>query len=185
MHHVGFCSTDWSSGELQNCGRYIWYIFLSYIKRDDLHSTTTPHPPLHSPTPDIIVSKWNWHNGLHTFSLYLYLRYSETHKVLGIILVGAYTSDLGDENERESGEPCPYLLSWIGLLDGVSSMFSLQHTVELLNCRFWLLRRWWAIKRSRRAALTDVPAVNHELILTCLFMYIIVPAVAAHSQRLS
>ncbi|XP_026786535.3 serine hydrolase RBBP9 [Pangasianodon hypophthalmus] len=31
------------------------------------------------------------------------MRYSETHKVFGIILVGAYTSDLGDENERASG----------------------------------------------------------------------------------
>ncbi|NP_001187815.1 serine hydrolase RBBP9 [Ictalurus punctatus] len=31
------------------------------------------------------------------------MRYSETHKVFGIILVGAYTSDLGDENERKSG----------------------------------------------------------------------------------
>ncbi|TTA54956.1 putative hydrolase RBBP9 [Bagarius yarrelli] len=29
--------------------------------------------------------------------------YSETHKVFGIILVGAYVSDLGDENERASG----------------------------------------------------------------------------------
>lgn len=28
-------------------------------------------------------------------------RYAETHKVFGLILVGAYTSDLGDENERE------------------------------------------------------------------------------------
>ncbi|KAA0712508.1 putative hydrolase RBBP9 [Triplophysa tibetana] len=31
------------------------------------------------------------------------MRYSETHQVFGLILVGAYTSDLGDENERESG----------------------------------------------------------------------------------
>nr|ACO10045.1 Retinoblastoma-binding protein 9 [Osmerus mordax] len=31
------------------------------------------------------------------------MRYAETHKVFGIILVGAYTSDLEDENERESG----------------------------------------------------------------------------------
>ncbi|GAA6091668.1 serine hydrolase RBBP9 [Tachysurus ichikawai] len=31
------------------------------------------------------------------------MRYGETHKVFGVILVGAYTSDLGDENERESG----------------------------------------------------------------------------------
>lgn len=31
-------------------------------------------------------------------------RYAETHRVFAIILVGAYTSDLGDENERESGE---------------------------------------------------------------------------------
>ncbi|XP_036443283.1 serine hydrolase RBBP9 [Colossoma macropomum] len=31
------------------------------------------------------------------------MRYAETHRVFGIILVGAYTSDLGDENERESG----------------------------------------------------------------------------------
>ncbi|KAK9967871.1 hypothetical protein ABG768_022820 [Culter alburnus] len=31
------------------------------------------------------------------------MRYAETHKVFAIILVGAYTSDLGDENERESG----------------------------------------------------------------------------------
>uniref|UniRef100_A0A673YV13 Retinoblastoma binding protein 9 n=1 Tax=Salmo trutta TaxID=8032 RepID=A0A673YV13_SALTR len=29
------------------------------------------------------------------------MRYAETHKVFGLILVGAYTSDLGDENERE------------------------------------------------------------------------------------
>lgn len=31
-------------------------------------------------------------------------RYAETRRVFAIILVGAYTSDLGDENERESGE---------------------------------------------------------------------------------
>ncbi|XP_055074439.2 serine hydrolase RBBP9 [Misgurnus anguillicaudatus] len=31
------------------------------------------------------------------------MRYAETHKVFALILVGAYTSDLGDENERESG----------------------------------------------------------------------------------
>ncbi|KAM9490518.1 serine hydrolase RBBP9-like isoform 2-T4 [Salvelinus alpinus] len=31
------------------------------------------------------------------------MRYAETHKVFGLILLGAYTSDLGDENERESG----------------------------------------------------------------------------------
>ncbi|KAK1798472.1 hypothetical protein P4O66_006770, partial [Electrophorus voltai] len=30
------------------------------------------------------------------------MRYAETHKVFGIVLVGAYTSDLGDENERAS-----------------------------------------------------------------------------------
>ncbi|XP_078086701.1 serine hydrolase RBBP9 [Mustelus asterias] len=31
------------------------------------------------------------------------MRYAETHRVYGIILVSAYTSDLGDANERESG----------------------------------------------------------------------------------
>ncbi|XP_039594684.1 serine hydrolase RBBP9 [Polypterus senegalus] len=31
------------------------------------------------------------------------MRYVESHKVHAIILVSAYTSDLGDENERESG----------------------------------------------------------------------------------
>ncbi|XP_074844545.1 serine hydrolase RBBP9 [Carettochelys insculpta] len=31
------------------------------------------------------------------------MRYAETHQVYAIILVSAYTSDLGDENERESG----------------------------------------------------------------------------------
>ncbi|XP_077088069.1 serine hydrolase RBBP9 [Siphateles boraxobius] len=31
------------------------------------------------------------------------MRYAETHRVFAIILVGAYTSDLGVENERESG----------------------------------------------------------------------------------
>ncbi|XP_036403512.1 serine hydrolase RBBP9 [Megalops cyprinoides] len=31
------------------------------------------------------------------------MRYAETHKVHSIVLVGAYTSDLGDKNERESG----------------------------------------------------------------------------------
>ncbi|KAM6972732.1 serine hydrolase RBBP9 [Aplochiton taeniatus] len=31
------------------------------------------------------------------------MRYAETHKVFAIVLVGAYTSDLGDETERESG----------------------------------------------------------------------------------
>ncbi|XP_076879602.1 serine hydrolase RBBP9 [Brachyhypopomus gauderio] len=31
------------------------------------------------------------------------MRYAETHKVLAIVLVSAYTSDLGDENERSSG----------------------------------------------------------------------------------
>eukprot|EP00088_Acartia_fossae_P018863 TRINITY_DN20935_c0_g1_i2.p1 TRINITY_DN20935_c0_g1~~TRINITY_DN20935_c0_g1_i2.p1 ORF type:complete len:184 (-),score=27.70 TRINITY_DN20935_c0_g1_i2:183-734(-) len=31
------------------------------------------------------------------------IRYAEENKVLGIILVGAYTSDLGDVNEAESG----------------------------------------------------------------------------------
>lgn len=31
------------------------------------------------------------------------MRYAETRRVFAIILVGAYTSDLGDENERESG----------------------------------------------------------------------------------
>ncbi|XP_043912920.1 serine hydrolase RBBP9 [Protopterus annectens] len=31
------------------------------------------------------------------------MRYAETHKVYAIILVSAYTSDLGDDNERESG----------------------------------------------------------------------------------
>ncbi|XP_030050601.1 serine hydrolase RBBP9 isoform X1 [Microcaecilia unicolor] len=31
------------------------------------------------------------------------MRYAETHKVYAIILVSAYTSDLGDDNERASG----------------------------------------------------------------------------------
>ncbi|XP_075719072.1 serine hydrolase RBBP9 isoform X1 [Rhinoderma darwinii] len=31
------------------------------------------------------------------------MRFAETHEVFAIILVAAYTSDLGDENERESG----------------------------------------------------------------------------------
>ncbi|KPP71218.1 putative hydrolase rbbp9 [Scleropages formosus] len=31
------------------------------------------------------------------------MRYAETHKLCAIVLVGAYTSDLGDSNERESG----------------------------------------------------------------------------------
>ncbi|NP_001167472.1 retinoblastoma binding protein 9 L homeolog isoform X1 [Xenopus laevis] len=31
------------------------------------------------------------------------MRFAETHKVYAIILVSAYTSDLGDENEKESG----------------------------------------------------------------------------------
>lgn len=31
------------------------------------------------------------------------MRYSETHKLYGVILVGAYTSDLGDKTEKESG----------------------------------------------------------------------------------
>ncbi|XP_051549747.1 serine hydrolase RBBP9 [Myxocyprinus asiaticus] len=31
------------------------------------------------------------------------MRYAETHRVYALILVGAYTTDLGDENERESG----------------------------------------------------------------------------------
>uniref|UniRef100_A0A3B3RNB5 Retinoblastoma binding protein 9 n=2 Tax=Paramormyrops kingsleyae TaxID=1676925 RepID=A0A3B3RNB5_9TELE len=31
------------------------------------------------------------------------MRYAEVHKVYAIVLVGAYTSDLGDENEKESG----------------------------------------------------------------------------------
>nr|XP_006638568.1 PREDICTED: putative hydrolase RBBP9 [Lepisosteus oculatus] len=31
------------------------------------------------------------------------MRYAETHKVYALVLVGAYTSDLGDENEQESG----------------------------------------------------------------------------------
>ncbi|KAG8549557.1 hypothetical protein GDO81_020822 [Engystomops pustulosus] len=31
------------------------------------------------------------------------MRFAETHQLFAIILVAAYTSDLGDENERESG----------------------------------------------------------------------------------
>ncbi|XP_063068766.1 serine hydrolase RBBP9 [Engraulis encrasicolus] len=31
------------------------------------------------------------------------MRFAETHKVFAIVLVGAYVSDLGDENEAESG----------------------------------------------------------------------------------
>ncbi|XP_053783107.1 serine hydrolase RBBP9 isoform X3 [Desmodus rotundus] len=31
------------------------------------------------------------------------MRYAETHRVYAIVLVSAYTSDLGDENERASG----------------------------------------------------------------------------------
>lgn len=31
------------------------------------------------------------------------MRYAETHRVFAIVLVSAYTSDLGDENERASG----------------------------------------------------------------------------------
>ncbi|XP_033115894.1 serine hydrolase RBBP9-like [Anneissia japonica] len=31
------------------------------------------------------------------------MRYAETHTVLGIILVSAYVTDIGDENERASG----------------------------------------------------------------------------------
>ena len=31
------------------------------------------------------------------------MRYAEQYRVRGIVLVGAYTSDLGDANERESG----------------------------------------------------------------------------------
>lgn len=44
------------------------------------------------------ISKLFVLNGLLAF------RYAETHRVFAVILVGAYTSDLGDENERESGE---------------------------------------------------------------------------------
>ena len=31
------------------------------------------------------------------------MRYAETHKILGSVLVGTYDSDLGDENEKKSG----------------------------------------------------------------------------------
>lgn len=31
------------------------------------------------------------------------MRYAESHKVYGLVLVSAYTSDLGEENERKSG----------------------------------------------------------------------------------
>ncbi|KAL4612840.1 putative hydrolase RBBP9 [Arapaima gigas] len=31
------------------------------------------------------------------------MRYAETHRLYAVVLVGAYTSDLGDDNERESG----------------------------------------------------------------------------------
>ncbi|XP_043552029.1 serine hydrolase RBBP9 isoform X1 [Chiloscyllium plagiosum] len=34
------------------------------------------------------------------------MRYAETHRVYGIVLVSAYTSDLGDANEQESGYFC-------------------------------------------------------------------------------
>lgn len=37
----------------------------------------------------------------HHFS---FSRYAETHRVYAIVLVSAYTSDLGDENERASGK---------------------------------------------------------------------------------
>ena len=43
-------------------------------------------------------------------------RYAESHKVFGIILVGAYVSDLGDETERASGKrPQRDLKPWEGL----------------------------------------------------------------------
>ena len=32
------------------------------------------------------------------------MRYAETHRVCAIVLVSAYTSDLGDDNERASGK---------------------------------------------------------------------------------
>lgn len=41
--------------------------------------------------------------------------------------MGAYTSDLGSENERKSGESCPYLQGSIDLLDGVIYEFTLHH----------------------------------------------------------
>ncbi|XP_017368139.1 serine hydrolase RBBP9 [Cebus imitator] len=51
-------------------------------------------------------------------------RYAETHRVYAIVLVSAYTSDLGDENERASGyfnrpwqwekikANCPYIVQF-------------------------------------------------------------------------
>ncbi|XP_031998001.1 serine hydrolase RBBP9 [Hylobates moloch] len=52
------------------------------------------------------------------------MRYAETHRVYAIVLVSAYTSDLGDENERASGyftrpwqwekikANCPYIVQF-------------------------------------------------------------------------
>uniref|UniRef100_A0A8C8WDP1 RB binding protein 9, serine hydrolase n=1 Tax=Panthera leo TaxID=9689 RepID=A0A8C8WDP1_PANLE len=52
------------------------------------------------------------------------MRYAETHQVYAIVLVSAYTSDLGDENERASGyfnrpwqwekikANCPYIVQF-------------------------------------------------------------------------
>ncbi|XP_008838450.1 putative hydrolase RBBP9 [Nannospalax galili] len=39
----------------------------------------------------------------HSMHLEIDIRYAETHQVYAIVLVSAYTSDLGDDNERASG----------------------------------------------------------------------------------
>jgi hypothetical protein len=39
----------------------------------------------------------------HSSGAIALLRYAETHKVKGLILVGAYHTDLGDKTEKESG----------------------------------------------------------------------------------
>uniref|UniRef100_A0A2K6K1K2 RB binding protein 9, serine hydrolase n=1 Tax=Rhinopithecus bieti TaxID=61621 RepID=A0A2K6K1K2_RHIBE len=57
-------------------------------------------------------------------SIWLLGEYAETHRVYAIVLVSAYTSDLGDENERASGyftrpwqwekikANCPYIVQF-------------------------------------------------------------------------
>nr|AAI24590.1 Si:ch211-258l4.7 [Danio rerio] len=64
------------------------------------------------------------------------MRYAETHKVFAIILVGAYTSHLGDENERESDDESQDISADHGNGKRYEQMWSTSFSSALQTTRF-------------------------------------------------
>nr|XP_048311461.1 serine hydrolase RBBP9 isoform X2 [Myodes glareolus] len=81
------------------------------------------------------------------------MRYAETHQVYALILVSAYTSDLGDENERASGfsDYCDAKISSVLKLGDAEPVMDAEIRCFSVYC--WL--SWNSLCRIRLASNRD------------------------------